>query len=240
MALGLILTGHFSNLFIFTSLILIHEMGHILVAKLFKYKINKVIIYPYGGITKVDTIINTKIEDDILLAVSGIIIQLLYFYVIYILYNVGFIREYIYNLFYMYNSSMLLFNILPIIPLDGSKVINLILSKYISFKLSNNLTVLISFFTLIIFLMSSTYQNNYSMLMVIFILLKSILEYYKNIDYLFNRFILERYIYDIKFKSIKIVKDKNKMYKNKSHLFKIDNKLIEEKSYLKNFFIKKS
>lgn len=240
MALGLVLTGHFSNLIVFTSLILVHEIGHIITACIFNYKIKKIIIYPYGGITKLDTLINTKIEKDLLVAVSGIIMQLVYFYIIFFLYSKGIIREYIYNLFIIYNNSILLFNMLPIIPLDGSKIINLILSKYINFNLSNNLTVFISLISLIFFLISNIYQNNYSMLMVIFILLQNIWNYYKKIDYLYNKFILERYLYKIKFKDIKIIKNKNKMYKNKFHLFKINNYLIDEKKYLKNFFDKKA
>ena len=63
--------------------------------------------------------------------------------------------------------------------------------------------------------------------------------YYKNIEYLYNRFILERYLYNIRYKKIKIINDKNKMYKNKSHLFKINNIIIKEKEYLKYFFDKK-
>ena len=37
----------------------------------------------------------------------------------------------------------------------------------------------------------------------------------------------------------KLIKDKNKMYKNRIHLFKKDKKIISEKEYLSNFFNKK-
>ena len=36
MAFGLVITGHFVNLIIFTSLIIIHEMGHIIISKIWK------------------------------------------------------------------------------------------------------------------------------------------------------------------------------------------------------------
>ncbi len=75
---------------------------------------------------------------------------------------------------------MLLFNILPIIPLDGSKIINLIFSKYLNLNFSNNLTVLISFITLSMILIGDIYEKkNYSMVMVVFILLQNIWNYYK-------------------------------------------------------------
>lgn len=240
MALGLVLTGHFSNLIIFTSLILIHELGHVITSMLFKYKIKKITIYPYGGITKLDTLINTNIEKDLFVSISGIIMQSIYFYILFLLYNNGIIREYIYHLFFIYHKSMFLFNMLPILPLDGSKIINLILSKYLNLNLANNLTVFISFTALIVLMVSNVFENNYSMLMVVGILLQNIWNYYKNIEYLYNRFTLERYLYNIRYKKLKVISDKNKMYKNKSHLFKINDILIEEKEYLKLFFDKKS
>ena len=96
MAFGLVITGHFVNLIIFTSLIIIHEMGHIIISKILSYKIDKVIIYPYGGFVKLDTKINTKIENDLLVAISGIIMQSIYFGIIFFLYRNGIVREYIF------------------------------------------------------------------------------------------------------------------------------------------------
>ena len=43
MSLGFILTGHYLNLIIFTSLIIIHELGHYLVAKLNNFNVEKII-----------------------------------------------------------------------------------------------------------------------------------------------------------------------------------------------------
>ena len=118
MALGLVLTGHFSNLFVFTSLIIIHEFGHVISASVFKYKIKKIIIYPYGGLTEFDNIINTNVYKDLVVAISGIFFQCIYFMIIYILYSNDIVRDYIYNLFLLYDKSLLFFNLLPIISLD--------------------------------------------------------------------------------------------------------------------------
>ena len=181
-ALGFVLAGYFSNLIVFTSIIIIHELGHIITGLHFKYKLDKVIIYPYGGMTKFNTIINTNINKDILVAISGVIVQSIYFILITILYTKGYIREYIYNLFTIYNKSILLFNILPIIPLDGSKIINLILSKYLYYNLSNKLTIIISFITIIIILITRIYEYNYSFIIILGLLMKNIYDFYKNLS----------------------------------------------------------
>ena len=53
MALGFILTGYYQNLIALTSLIIVHELGHYLTAKLLKFNVSQIIIYPYGGLTKI-------------------------------------------------------------------------------------------------------------------------------------------------------------------------------------------
>lgn len=238
MALGLVLTGHFSNLIIFTSLIIIHELGHVIIALFFKYKVKKIIIYPYGGLTKFNTLINTNIKKDLLISVSGVILQSIYFFIIFLLYSNGIVREYIYNLFLLYHKSMLIFNLLPIIPLDGFKILNLILSKCFHFNLSNYISVFISLCTIIFLLFSNLYEKNYSIILVIGILLRNIYKFYGEITYIYNRFLLERYLYNINYKSKKFINDENKMYKNKSHLFIKDGKIVPEKVFLTSFFQK--
>ena len=229
-ALGFVLAGYFSNLIVFTSIITgLH----------FKYKLDKVIIYPYGGMTKFNTIINTNINKDILVAISGVTVQSIYFILITILYTKGYIREYIYNLFTIYNKSILLFNILPIIPLDGSKIINLILSKYLYYNLSNKLTIIISFITIIIILITRIYEYNYSFIIILGLLMKNIYDFYKNLEYIYNKFILERYLYKITYPKKKIIKNKKKMYKNKSHYFYINNQLLKEDDYLRSIYSKR-
>lgn len=239
MAFGLVITGHFVNLIIFTSLIIIHEMGHIIISKILSYKIDKVIIYPYGGFVKLNTRINTKIENDLLVAISGIIMQSIYFGIIFFLYRNGIVREYIYSLFLLYHKSMLIFNLLPIYPLDGAKIVNLILSKYFSFNIANYISIVISLITVIFFLYSDIYENNYSIILVIGVLMKNIYKFYKDISYIYNRFILERYLFKFNYKDKKVIKNINKMYKNREHLFNDKGKLINEKEYISTFFEKK-
>ncbi len=239
MALGLVLTGHFSNLLVFTSLIIVHELGHASVASLFKIKIQKIIIYPYGGLTKLDSIVNSDINKDLLIASSGLLFQTIYYLIIYFLFREGIIREYIYHLFNLYQNSMLIFNLLPIVPLDGSKILNLLLSKYLNYNLSNHLTAFISLITIIFLLVSNMYEKNYSFIFVIGILLNNIYKFYYTLSYLYQRFLLERHLYHFPYKRHKIINDPHKMHKNKTHFFLYKNKIIPEKEYLDNFFSSK-
>ena len=235
-ALGFVLTGYFHNLIIFTSIIIIHELGHYTIAKLNKLNVEKTIIYPYGGIVKMNNPINTPIKKELSVAISGIIFQIIYFIIITIMYKQGIIRDYIYNLFTIYNKSILMFNILPIHPLDGSNILNLLLSNILPFNISNKLNIIISIITLIILISINYYELNYTTFLILGVILDNIIKYYKQLKYIFNKFLLERYIYKITYKKTKKINKINHMYKEKYHILRENNTYITEKQALYNKF----
>lgn len=238
-AISFILTGYFPNLIIFTSIIIIHELGHYTLAKINNLNPQKIIIYPYGGLTKLDHLINTKISKELITALSGILFQIIYYLIITILCKNNILREYIYNIFTTYHYSILLFNILPIHPLDGSKILNLLLSKIIPYKLAYKLNILISIITIIILFKINYYKFNYTTILIITIIIDNIIKYYKNINYNFNKFILERYLYKIVPNKTKKINKIDNMYKEKYHIIKQNNKYLTEKQVLNNRFIGK-
>lgn len=239
-AIGFILTGYFPNLLVFTSIILIHELGHYTLAKLNKLKVEKIIIYPYGGLVKMNNLINTSINKELIVAISGILFQTIYYLIVIFLYKNNLIREYIFNLFTMYNKSILLFNILPIHPLDGSKILNLLLSKILPYNTVNKLNIVISIITLITIIYINYYKFNYTTILIIGIIIDNIIKYYKQLKYLFNKFLLERYIYNITYNKTKKINKINNMYKEKYHIIKENNTYITEKQALSHKFKRKT
>ena len=237
-ALGFILTGNYLNIIIFTSLIIMHELGHFTVAKILNIKVKKIIIYPFGGMTKLDTLINQKIEKELLVALSGIIFQFIYYLIICYLYKINLIREYTINLYTLYNNEMIFFNLLPIYPLDGSKILNLLLNTLLPYKIANIITIIISIITIILILTLKIYQTNYSNIIIYFILLSYIIKFYQKRKYLYNRLLLERYLYHIHFPKIKIIKNYKLMYKNKSHFILYNKKIKSENDLLNQLFKK--
>lgn len=238
-ALGFILTGYIHNIIVFTSIIIVHELGHYTVAKLNNLNVEKIMIYPYGGLVKMNNLINTSINKELLVAISGIIFQTIYYILITYLYHIGYIREYIYNLFTMYHQSILLFNILPIHPLDGSKILNLLLSKILPFNTANKLNIIISIVTLIIVIFINYYEFNYTTLLIIGVIIDNLIKYHKELKHLFNKFLLERYIYNLTYKKRKQVNKIKHMYKEKTHILKENNTYITEKQALSRKFKRK-
>ena len=233
-SISFLITGSFINLLIFTSLIIIHELGHYMACLITKVNVNKIIIYPYGGVTKIDDVIDIDFSKELLISISGIVMQSIYFFMIYLLHNNYYIRDYTYNLFCNYHYSMLIFNLIPIYPLDGSKILNIVINKIFNFKLSNIILIIISIINMIIMLF--IYKVNYSYIMIIGVLVNYLYDYIKNINYLYNRFLLEKHLYKTKYNNKKIINNYNKMYRNTNHIIKNNDKYQKEEDFLVKMF----
>ena len=194
---------------------------------LFKWNINKIIILPFGGMIKYDELVNRKLIEEFLIAISGVIMQ----YIFCIIFK-NIIH---YKYFSFINYLIIIFNLIPIYPLDGSKILNVIFNKITNFRNSILLTLLVSYICISI-LSTAFFSINKLIIFVIYILFKETTKIYNEKELIFNKFLLERNLYDFKFKKRKTINSVVKMKKDYKHLFKIDNEYITEKYYLKKMF----
>lgn len=232
--ISFLITGNFLNLIIFTSLILVHELGHYFACLITNVNVKKIIIYPYGGLTKIEDIIDIDFNKELFISIMGIVMQSIYFIFVYFLYKNNLVREYTFKIFNNYHYSMLIFNLLPIYPLDGSKILNILINKIFNFKLSNILLIIISIINIII--MFLIFKFNYSYIMIVGIIINCLFNYIKNIKYLYNRFLLEKYLYKKTYNKNKIINNYNKMYRNTNHIIKNNEKYIKEEDFLTKMF----
>lgn len=228
------LTGQFRILMFIMILIIIHEIGHILAAKIFNWKINKINILPFGGNINFDIKLNESIKKEAIVIVMGPIFQIIGTI---ILINLPFIsyKEIIEikNISY----SLILFNLLPIVPLDGSKLLFLGLNNITSYKKSHLYLIYISIIISVLVIIINNYLN-FTFQIILFFLIYKIYEQYKNHNSIVNKFILERYLYKHsrgKLKKINIL-DPKLMWRNKTNIFIHNNKCITEKELLNNYF----
>lgn len=228
-----VVTGLFKAFLIMYLIVFIHELGHITMALIFKYNINKITIYPFGGYTIFDVDINKNSFEEFMVFFGGILFQII-LSIIFKIYVDN--STYLYRTFSIYNTNILLFNLLPIIPLDGSKVLNILFNKMLPFKISHKLSIYISYILIIVVFIIN--YKNLNMCMILFLILNILVEEHKNHIYIFNKFLVERYIKDIKFKKNNFiigntVKNMKKYMKN---IFIIDNMYISEKEVLEDRF----
>ena len=221
-----VLSASFIQVIIIFSLIIIHELGHLLMAKLLNIEIDKIYIYPLGGITKLNMNLNTNPLQESLVLLSGPILQLI-FYAIY----QHILPEYK-SLIEFYNYQILFFNLLPIYPLDGGKILNIVVSSKVPYKLSIKYSIFISYVILMIIILNNINNLKLNIIIMIILLLYKLFKESYNIKNYYNKFLLERYLHNFKFTDTMIISNINEFYRNKSHIIKEKGKYWREKDFL--------
>ena len=228
-ALISIVTGLFKEFIIFTFIIITHELGHILAGIILNIYPETINILPFGGLTIFKMKINTSINKELFVALLGPILQVIVWFVVSLKYN---------NIIYdKYNFFILIFNLLPIYPLDGSKILNCLVSKFLSFKKSFFITMYISFITISVFIFFIFYQYfSFGWILILFFLCLKVIKEYKNFNNLFNKFLWERYNYFFYFKKEKTINSYSSMKRDYKHIFKIGNTFKSEREILRKRF----
>lgn len=201
--------------------LIFHESGHIIIGYILGFKVIKINVYPCGLLTIFNMKINDSIIKDLLVALSGPLFQIILYLLIKKYYNI--------HLF------LLIFNLLPIYPLDGAKIVSDILYILFPYKISNNILFYISYILCLFILSFFIFNFNLFYLIIFIVLFIKVISFYINLNYLFNLFILERIMYKFNFKILKKINNINHMYKGRIHT--INN--IKEKDFLINMYKQK-
>lgn len=190
-----IVTAHFQDLSILFLIIFIHEMGHAMMANSFSWRIKKISLLPFGGVAEMDEHGNRPLREEAWVILAGPLQHLWLFLVGAIGYSLNLVPEDIYQLFVQYNGMILLFNLLPIWPLDGGKLLFLLLSLKQPFPEAHMNTIFLSIGSLVIFILTNLFMNpfNLNVWMIVAFLLFSLYFEWRQHRFLFMRFLLERY-----------------------------------------------
>lgn len=227
--LSAFLSGYIKYALIILFIVIFHEMGHIIASIFLGYKIKEVMIYPFGGLTKIDKHLNDHIYKDLLIALSGVLMQFILFLLCHFnIINNPFLAK--------YNLSIMLFNLMPIIPLDGSKIVFEVSNYFFSYQNALKVYTIISIISIIIyFLLNYHYQlNNY---LIISLFLVKTYEIIKNKRLIYHKFILERRLYDLDFAKIKNQNQAlNNYHKDTKYYYHKKGKVIQEKDYLNSLY----
>ena len=201
-------------------------------SKFFSWKVKKVVILPFGGITIFNEVLSKSIFEEFIILIFGPLFQIcFYFFYTHIFgYN---------EIMALYNYSLLIFNMLPIYPLDGYKFMNLLFNKFFSFKFSHLFSIVISlFFILVTFFIIIFFRPNFIMILALILLFYKNINEFTNHNLIFNKFLLERYLYNLCLKKSVIIESSNlsKMKRDCRHLFHFNKKYETEKEFLNRKF----
>lgn len=135
------------------------------------------------------------------------------------------------NLITTYHRGILIFNLLPIYPLDGGKIINLFFNLFIPYKLSLKLCVYLGYFLItLIFIFQKKLTINILVMTILILIL--ITKEKRKINFTYNKFILERYLNNYSFRKSKLINNSDGFYRNRRHIIKENGNYYLENEYL--------
>ena len=223
------LSGYFQYIYILLLIIFIHEFGHFFISNLINIKANKIIIYPFGGLTIYDSDLNLNTNKELISLLGGITFQLLFYFLVVIIHNNNLMTHNVFNIIKRINIILISFNFLPLLPLDGGRLLNILLDKIFPYKLSNKLTLIVSILFLGLFIM---YKRTILSILLFVFLLKEIILEINNIDNKYMTFLFERYKNNYSFKKIKRINNLNKFKRDYYHIING----VTERKYLSKLF----
>jgi stage IV sporulation protein FB len=188
-------TAHFIELMMVLLIIFVHEMGHGAAASFFSWRIKKIALLPFGGVAEMDEHGNRPLKEELLVVLAGPLQHVWMIAVAYMLLFAGILPEKWHSLFIDYNLMVLLFNLLPIWPLDGGKLLFIMMSMNASFQEAHLRTLSISAGALGIFSVTLIFiaPLTLNVWVIIGFLAFSLHYEWKQRKFIFMRFLMERH-----------------------------------------------
>ena len=118
--------------------LLLHESGHFLAARAFRLSVEEMEITPMGGVISIENLSAVAPFKAFLLAAAGPLFSMMGFALSPVLYHLGASFSFL-QCFSRANLLLALMNLLPVLPLDGGRMLRAVLSKKVSFARSTRL-----------------------------------------------------------------------------------------------------
>lgn len=166
-------SGLYFEIVMFFLTIILHEGGHILTARLFGCRTGKITLTIFGGIAQINMNGLAKIKRIIVL-LSGVIVNIILFFLI----RNPYIKE--------YNLLLIIFNLLPIYPLDGYQILDSIFLNFRSVKMIKGISF---FFISLLFIASILLSSLGLFIITVYLFIKNF-KYYRSDYYLLRKVFL--------------------------------------------------
>lgn len=163
----------FALLCFFCYLITIfHEYGHALAAKYYNYKTNKIELTLIGGAAFVEDIRDYKHQLNV--AIAGPLVNLILIPILFLFINL----DILFIKIFVLNFTIMLFNLIPALPLDGGRVFRAVLSMQTSdYLYATKISVILSQIIFSFFVILGFYYQFFTLIIVgVFLIFSAELE----------------------------------------------------------------
>lgn len=190
-----VFTAHFRELLVLFAIVFVHELGHAFAAAHYGWRIKRIQLLPFGGVAEMEEHGNKPLQEELVVVLAGPVQHIWMAAAAYVLYELGYLPADAYTFFIWNNAVIFCFNMLPIWPLDGGKLVLNLLSGHFPFLQAHRYTLGTSGFCFSIMALGGLIWNtsNVTMWTTLSFLAVSMYLEWKQRQYTFIRFLLERY-----------------------------------------------
>ncbi len=194
-----LLTGHFIELITLFAIVFIHECGHAAAAALLGCRVVSIQMLPFGGVAVIEDGGNITALREIMIALAGPLQNMLMVGVVWLL-QYGNLGDPVFlNYIIQGNLLIALFNLLPVLPLDGGKIVQALVSLwapyYTTLMWTYRISILCSTGVILVAIsrwLTGDYGLPLNILLIGLFLFYSNLTDYRNVPYRFIRFLMNR------------------------------------------------
>ncbi|WP_411828354.1 M50 family metallopeptidase [Paenibacillus elgii] len=127
-------TGYFIETATLFGIVLIHELGHVAAARSFGWRIREVQLLPFGGVASMEEPGGVPAVQELVVALAGPLQNVWMMAVGSFLTAVGLFSDPWGSYFVQANLLIALFNLLPVLPLDGGKVMQVLVGLWLPYQ----------------------------------------------------------------------------------------------------------
>lgn len=197
--LASLVTGHFIELITLFAIVFIHECGHAAAAALLGCRVVSIQMLPFGGVAVIEDGGKLTAWREIAIALAGPLQNIVMVGVVLLLQYMQVGDPIFLSYIIQGNLLIALFNLLPILPLDGGKIVqalvSLIAPYYTTLMWTYRISILVST-GVIVYAVVRWFAGDYGLplniLLVGLFLFYSNVTDYRNIPYRFIRFLMNR------------------------------------------------
>jgi stage IV sporulation protein FB len=189
-----IATGYFLEILTLFVIVVIHELGHVAVARELGWRVSEIQLLPFGGVATVEEAVAAEPIDEIVIALAGPFMNIAMVFLSLLFWWGGLWTTEWTHFFVLSNFLIAGFNLLPIWPLDGGRIVQALLCCVLPYRRAALLSLGTSCFLSAVMLGLGCYFQQLNVILLAMYLTAINAQAFFRFPFQFIRFLMEKYI----------------------------------------------